>query len=133
MNELPKIDGKKVKEFVEWLKKEDMGCCHFRLADTNEYEMDIVVGWHNTGDGWEIAWKIGMQTFNNAMQCDMDVDFIMPYVKETGEVYDTCEIINPTTDEEYDEIAAEMNRVAPKAYKWQLEQEGGTEEYEKVA
>lgn len=50
---------------------------------------------------WKIAWKIGRQTHNNVMQCDLDVDFEMPYVTEAmakanpklceGNVDDTCE------------------------------------------
>ena len=130
---LPKIDGKTVKGHVEWLKANDCGCCHFHLIDTDNYRMHICIGWHDLGDGpkeknyhnWKIAWKIGMETFNNGMQTDLDIDFIMPYDEETGEVFDTEMIIedNITTMKEWNAIAAEMNRSAKEAVKWQLDYE----------
>ena len=62
-----KIDGKTVKEWYEWLKEEDMGCCHMSVGTTAKHDICICMGWHDDGDGYEIAWKIGQQTFNNAM------------------------------------------------------------------
>jgi hypothetical protein len=124
---LNKIDGKTVKGFVEWLKEKQCGCCHFHLCNTDKHLMHICVGWHDTGDEAVIAWKIGMETLNNALQCDLDMDFLMPYNEETGDVYDTLqEIEDGTTD--YRSIAAEMNRVAPDVVKFQMEQEGMTED-----
>ena len=141
---LPKINGKTVKNHVEWLKANDCGCCHFHLTDTDNYRMHICIGWHDYGEGhvemskdgshplqkwvadpnsWRIAWKIGMETFNNAMQTDLDVDFIMPY-DDNGDVYDTLsEIGEPKTMKEWNAIAAEMNRLAKEVVKWQLDYE----------
>ncbi len=143
---LPKIDGKTVKDHVEWLKANDCGCCYFHLTDTDNYRMHICIGWHDLGKGhiemskdgsypiqkwvadpnsWRIAWKIGMETFDNAMQCDLDIDFIMPYDEETGEVFDTEMIIEDdiTTMKEWNALAAEMNRSAKEAVKWQIDYE----------
>ena len=121
-----KITGKTVAEFVKWLKEEDSGCCHFNVFNTEKYLMHICVGWHDTGDGWKIYWKIGMETYQNAMQCDFDVDFIMPYDEE-GNVYDTCtEIVEDEID--WDVLAEEMNTTAEAVVKYQLELEGETEE-----
>lgn len=141
---LPKINGKTVKEQVEWLKKENCGCYHFHLTDTDNYSMHICIGWHDYGEGhiemskdgshplqkwvpdpnsWRIAWKIGMETFNNAMQTDLDIDFIMPY-DDNGDVYDTLsEIGEPKTMKEWNAIAAEMNRAAKGAVKFQIDYE----------
>ena len=129
---LPKITGKFVKEDVEWLKANDCGCCHFHLTDTDNYRMHICIGWHDLGDGpkekgyhnWKIAWKIGMETFNNAMQTDLDIDFIMPYDEATGDVYDTENTIEGiTTMKGWNALAAEMNKTARETVRWQLDYE----------
>lgn len=141
---LPKITGKIVKEHYEWLKANDCGCCRFHLIDTDNYRMHICIGWHDYCEGhtevskdgshplqkwvpdpnsWRIAWKIGMETFNNEMQCDLDVDFIMPCDDE-GDVYDTLsEIGEPKTMKEWNAIAAEMNAAAQKVVKWEMDYE----------
>lgn len=142
---LPKIDGKTVKDHVEWLRANDCGCCRFHLIDTDEYRIHICIGWHEfdeTEPGpevkvgnctmstfkhkpvWKTAWKIGMETFNNAMQTDLDVDFIMPYDSDTGDVCDTLtEIGEAKTMKYWNAIAADMNKCAIDAVRWQLEEE----------
>lgn len=123
------INGATLKEWVEWLKAESCGCCHVKVGDTLTKEIDIVVGWHNTGDEWQPAWKIGMQSFNNGMQCDMDIDFDMPYDETTGEVYDTLQAIEGDMDKiDWDGLAQEINETAAKVYKWRK----GYEEYDSV-
>lgn len=123
---LRRINGKTLKDFVEWLKRENCGCCHFRICDTEEKEMDIVVGWHDygSGEGWKICWKIGMQSFDNAMQSDMDIDFDMPYDRITGDVYDTLEEVCARTVRQFRYLAAEINRVARSVVKYQIAEEG---------
>lgn len=134
---LPKITGKFVKEDVEWLKANDCGCCHFHLTDTDNYRMHICIGWHDMGDGpkennyshWVIAWKIGMETFNNGMQTDFDIDFLMPYDEESGDVYDTeSEIGEITTMKGWNALASEMNKTAKEVVKWQIDYEKKTGE-----
>ena len=140
MNNLKKINGETVKGFVQWLKSKNCGCCHFNIGDTDNYMMHICVGWHDYGDGdkaddyqhWVIAWKIGVETFNNAMQCDFDVDFFMPD-DGNGNVYDTLQEIEGDSID-WDALAAEMNETAEKVYKWQLALEESTKgEGERVA
>lgn len=129
---IKKINGETVKGYVEWLKSEDMGCCHFNIGDTENYQMHICVGWHDFGDGYAIAWKIGMETFDNAMQCDLDWDFVMPS-DDDGNVYDTLQEIMGD-DIDWDALAAEMNETAERVYKWQLDYEGSKKgEGERVA
>lgn len=115
---LNKINSETVKGYVAWLKKENMGCCHFNVGDTAHYQMHICVGWHDNGDAYEIAWKIGIESFNNAMQCDLDIDFLMPWDEETGEVYDTLQTIEGE-DIDWDALANEMNEAAARGYQWQ--------------
>jgi hypothetical protein len=142
MPKLPKIDGKTVKGFVDWLHEKDCGCCHFHLTDSEDYRIHICIGWHEFDDAepgpnmtfihkpvWKVAWKIGMETFNNAMQADLDIDFIMPYDEKTGDVCDTLsEIGEITTMKGWNALAAEMNRTAKEAVKWQFECEQSREE-----
>lgn len=61
----------------------------------------IAISWmdyENTGE-YKLYAKIAYQPVNSIMQCDYDIDWIMPYDENTGEVNDT-EISNPniTTD-----------------------------------
>lgn len=128
---MKKINANTVKDYVKWLKDKDCGCCHFWIENTATKNMSICVGWHNNGEGWEIAWKIGMESFNNCMQCDLDIDFEMPYDAESGEVYDTLETIVDFANSDddilerldYEAIANSMNEAAPKAVQYQIEQE----------
>ena len=123
MTKLNKIKGSMLKAWAKWLKENDCGCCHFRVGDTAKWEMDICMGWHNDGEGWKIAWKIGIQSPYNGMQCDMDIDFDMPYDEESGEVYDTLETIEDIDAVNYTALARQVNDTAAAVYAWQLEQE----------
>ena len=122
--ELKELTGKMVKEWYAWLRKQDMGCCSVWFASTDKYRYCVCMGWHHYDDEmvldghgnpvttklgvkyrpvWKVAWKIGRQTYNNIMQCDLDVDFEMPYVTEAmakadpklceGDVDDTLEVV----------------------------------------
>ena len=121
--EYGKIDAKTLKGCVDWLKKEGCGCCHVKVCDTEKREIDICVGWHDFGDDWKVCCKIGMQTFNNALQCDLDVDFDMPYDFITGDVFDTLEEVVCTNLKQYQKLAARMNAQAKEAVKFWKEQE----------
>ncbi len=118
---MEKIKGKDVKGAVEWLLKEGCGCYHFHICDTETKHMHICIGWHDYGDEWQIASKIGMESFNNGMQCDFDIDFDMPYDAETGEVWDTLQEIDSGCD--YDAVADALNSDAIEAVNFWLEQE----------
>lgn len=123
---LGKIDGKTLKGWVAWLKKQDCGCCHRAIGLTDLHEVDVCVGWHNYGDGpkendyanWKICWKIGWQTFNNGMQTDFDIDFDMPWpCNEQGDVYNTVsEIGEIRAIKDWNRLAAEINRTAKDVF-----------------
>ena len=145
MKKLGKIDGKTLKGFVEWLREQDCGCCHIPVDDTETQTISICVGWLKVSvdigpekplkigkctvytrekrDEWRIYAKIGMQSFNNCMQCDFDIDFEMPYDNETGEVYDTLTEVDCRTMKEYNALAAWLNKEARNALMFQKEQE----------
>lgn len=117
MNErkLNKVTGEEVREWYGWLAEEGEGCCNITFANNAKYVYSVCMGWHDTGDGWRIAWKIGRQTPNNCMQTDLDIDFEMPYDSETGEVDDTLELVKPGeewTDDEWEALAEGMRSTA---------------------
>ena len=129
---LPKINGKTLKDWYEWLKEQDCGCCHMKIGDTELHEVDVCMGWHQydeaASDGkikpiWKIAWKIGWQSPHNAMQCDLDVDFDMPGpCNKYGDAYDTLsEVVEPGTMKDWNSIAAEINKTAKDAFKYAVE------------
>ena len=135
---LPKIDGKTLKGWYEWLKEQDCGCCHMKIGDTELHEVDVCMGWHQyeeeeTRDEvsgsrrfkpvWKIAWKIGWQGFHNAMQCDLDVDFDMPGpCNEYGDAYDTLsEVGEPETMKDWNKLAGEINKTARDAFERAVE------------
>ena len=99
---IAKCTGKWLKGCIDWLVKTQGGCCHLKFDTDTENDYCICVGWHDyTGDPkdgdsrYKLAWKIGRQSIRNVMQCDLDVDFAMPYNPETGDVDDTLHVLDP--------------------------------------
>ena len=94
--------GSWLKGCVDQLVETQGGCCHLTFDVDAKDDYCICVGWHDyTGDPkdgdsrYKLAWKIGRQSIKNAMQCDFDIDFEMPYNPETGDVDDTINILDP--------------------------------------
>jgi len=129
---LRKVTGKWVRESVDWLDAKGCGCCSICYATTAKYRYCVCIGWHDYGDRWNIAWKIGRQTRNNAMQCDLDVDFEMPWpCNRQGDVYDTLrEILGPVGPRRifWDRMAAEMRKDARKVFAFFKDKDDWTEE-----
>ena len=132
---LPKIDGKTLKNWYEWLKEQDCGCCHMKIGDTELHEVDVCMGWHRYDEErevsgsrgfkpvWKIAWKIGWQSPHNVMQSDLDVDFDMPGpCNKYGAAYDTLsEVREPGTMKDWNSLAAVINKTAVDAFKCAVE------------
>lgn len=92
------------KEFetaVKLMKATHKNCTYHWYLDTDNNDNDwaIVLGWQ---DGYEededdvcmdgtyrLCAKVAYQPSNSIMQCDYDIDWLMPYNKETGDVDDT--------------------------------------------
>ena len=103
-----KIDLDFLTSSIKWLNDEKCGCCFQKVAETDGGTgLLIVLGWQDgydkaepntpNADGtYRICAKIAYQHSNNAMQCDFDVDWYMPYNKKTGDVDDTCAEIEAT-------------------------------------
>lgn len=88
---LQRITAAQVKDWYNWLKSRDAGCCSIHFASTVKWRYCVCMGWHDFDEngryddrGMRIAWKIGRQSHDNIMQCDFDVDFDIPYDPETG-------------------------------------------------
>lgn len=95
---------KLIKDFenaVEYMKKTHFNGTYYWYLDTDENNNDwaIVLGWSNgfkpdeTDDcldgTYRLSAKLAYQPYNSIMQCDYDVDWLMPYDEETNEVDDT--------------------------------------------
>lgn len=120
---LDEITGDAVRKAHATLWTEGNGCWAVCFATDSRHNYAVCIGWHDTGDGWMVAWKIGRQTTNNAMQCDFDVDFEMPYDPETGDVDDTLDVIDPENGgfnaETWDSLAKRIREEAARVWeKW---------------
>ena len=118
---LKDVTEKFAKESVEWLREQSNGCCSICFATDDRYNYAVCIGWHDIGDEWVLAWKIGRQTLNNVMQCDLDVDFEMPYSDESGDVDDTLETIEvvkgkPVGYRSWAELASRMRDEARRVW-----------------
>lgn len=133
---MKKITGKQLRHWAEWLKKEDCGCCHFKLlTDDNNDSWFILMGWSDGFDesdngrwqdgSWKICTKIGYQSSNSIMQTDLNIDFLMPYDKETGDVDDTEWTLadEPNWDKLADELNNEAERVINQWAYFEIEEE----------
>lgn len=73
------------------------GTYHWKLSvDNKRNQWAIVLGWQDgyeeepeddcTDGTWRLCAKLAYQPTNSIMQCDYDIDWLMPYDEETGEV-----------------------------------------------
>lgn len=85
------------------------GTYHWNLdTDRNNNDWAIVLGWSDgfesnpddpcTDGTYRLCAKLAYQPNNSMLQCDYDVDWLMPYDEETSEVDDTEISIYPGTD-----------------------------------
>ena len=89
-----------LKEITEVVKRElklskeeqSIGTYHWNLHDDCKFTWAIVLAWQENvyefGDN-VLFGKVAFQPNNSAMQCDYDIDWIMPYNEKTGDCDDT--------------------------------------------
>lgn len=76
------------------------GCYHWHLGiDNNKNNWAIVLGWENgfeenkddeASDGtWHLCAKVAYQPNNSIMQCDYNIDWIMPHDEKSNDIWDT--------------------------------------------
>ena len=99
------------KAITEMRRTHGNGTYHWNLAvDDNNNQWAIVLGWQDgyevdetddcTDGTWRLCAKLAYQPINSIMQCDYDIDWLMPYDEETGEVYDTeLSVYSPSDSE----------------------------------
>lgn len=68
-----------------------IGTYHWYLdTDDNDNDWAIVMSYMDyDGDGESLYAKLAYQPSNSIMQCDYDIDWLMPYDEITGEVWHT--------------------------------------------
>ena len=78
-----------------WNNREVGGCIYYTLNTDDKNTYALVIGWQPTEDpddeycdkGFRLATKFGYQPRNSMMQCDFDVDWLLPTTDE-GDVDD---------------------------------------------
>ena len=95
---------------VEYMKETKFnGTYHWILREDNKRNnWAIVLGWADgfdkreadeyTDGTWRLCTKLAYQPSNSMMQCDYDVDWLMPYDEESGDVDDNEVSIYPYTN-----------------------------------
>jgi hypothetical protein len=140
--DLKNVTGKLLKDWWEWLVREQEGCCSVHFASTEKYRYCVCMGWlsgygpasdekwfgkcgglrpafcppvdpKEDDKGWRICWKIGRQTHNNIMQCDYDIDFEMPYVTEEMAKADP-ELVEGDVDDTNSAVVLKWGKVVTK-------------------
>lgn len=140
--DLKHVTGKVLKDWWEWLVREQEGCCSVNFASTEKYRYCVCMGWRSgfgpaseerwrgkdgkwhqafcppvdpkeADKGWRICWKIGRQTHNNIMQCDYDIDFEMPYVTEAMAEADP-ELVEGDVDDTDNEVVLKWGKVVTR-------------------
>ena len=147
--DLKNVTGKMLKDWWEWLVREQMGCCSVNFASTEKYRYCVCMGWRSgfgpaseerwrgkdgklhqafcppvdpkeADEGWRICWKIGRQTHNNIMQCDYDIDFEMPYVTAYMAASD-AELVEGNVDDTDEDIVLKWGKVVTKGRNGRIE------------
>ena len=88
---------KEIKRVVETelklpIEEKSIGTYHWDLHKDDKFTWAIVLSWEE--DVYEFGdkvlfGKVAFQSNNSIMQCDYDIDWIMPYNEETGDCDDT--------------------------------------------
>ena len=104
------LANKFVNAVADMKKTKANGTYHWILGrDKNDNDWAIVLGWADGFDAeendactdgtWRLCVKLAYQPCNSLMQCDYDIDWLMPYDEKSGEVDDDTEVsIYPNTD-----------------------------------
>jgi len=94
---------------VDVMKKQKEGTYHWTLPiDDDNNNWAIVLGYSDgfdeteqddfTDGSWRLCAKLAYQSKKSIMQCDYDIDWLMPYDELTGEVDNIEMSIYPETD-----------------------------------
>ena len=137
--DLTEVTGRQLKEWFDFLHKANEGCGSVVYATTDKYRYCVCMGWRKVdiddGPGepvtigkctmdtrkshteWRIYWKIGRQTHNNIMQCDLDIDFEVPYVTEKMAKADP-DLVEGDCDDTSEEVVCRWKRLVRGKWEW---------------
>lgn len=107
---------KAVKDLIKHHK--EGGCIYFPLGNADHKDWAIVIGWQPSEDpddeycydGFRLAAKLAYQPDNSMLQCDFDVDWLLP-INDEGDVDDTV-MIELYPNANLDAVAKEIWRSA---------------------
>lgn len=96
------------KAVAEMRRTHGDGTYYWIIGEDEKNDWAIVLGWGNgfeenpnddcTDGTWRICAKLAFQSKKSIMQCDYEVDWLMPYDEETMGVYNNEVSIYPNTD-----------------------------------
>lgn len=97
------------KAIKEMRTSHDNGTYYWYLGqDDNNNDWAIVLGWQDgyeenknddcTVDTWRICIKLAFQPSNSMLQCDYNIDWLLPYNPKTGDVYEAEYSIYPNSN-----------------------------------
>ena len=97
------------KAIKEMRSSHDNGTYYWYLGqDDKNNDWAIVLGWQDgyeedknddcTVDTWRICIKLAFQPSNSMLQCDYDIDWLLPYDPKTGDVCETEYSIYPNSN-----------------------------------
>ena len=114
------INVQNVLQDIEGLRKEGTGCLYYTM-DTNDKEnrWAITFGFmpdftnnENDDDYWLVCGKIAYQPRNSIMQCDFDVDWLLPWNEANNEV--ETEDVEITSKDDVELLLNEWKRIKKK-------------------
>lgn len=85
--------------------------CYYWVLDTNGGIRKAICLGYSGYNSEDIRLKLGAQTTNNIMQCDIDIDWAMPYNPATCDCYDVICYLDPNGGETLDYIAAAVSEL----------------------
>lgn len=93
------------KEIVEFFiksanteRENEDGCTYWWTLDyVDDKQFAIVMGWQQVDDDYELCMKLAYLPMNSLMS-EYDIDWIMPYDEDTGQVDDTNSEIGDEQD-----------------------------------
>ena len=104
---MKKIDAKTLFSQYNWLILENCGCCSRPFfTDEEGREYCFVMGFSQCDEDWVINAAVKYHSYNDAMACDYDIDFLYPS-DENGEVYDNSFTVCSYDD--FEELADYLN------------------------
>lgn len=108
---MKKISAEKLANWYNWLILENCGCRSMPFyTDEGGKEYCFVMGFSRYyGDGWTIQTAVKHHSYNDAMACDFDIDFLYPS-DENGEVFDNSFTVCSYDD--FEELADYLNEQA---------------------